>query len=126
VDVLENKITDPTSITKEVFDGYSKLLRERRKIIAFHPEGSQSVLATPSSVFGLLRKSPDGREAILSIINVTDQRVDFHLKLSEYDLKYLGDPIDILTGKNITSIKGELPIRLTAYQIMWISLNLEE
>jgi sucrose phosphorylase len=123
---FEKKLSDPSSIHKKVFNGYSKLLRIRRKTNSFHPKSSQSVIEVSSSVFGLLRKSPDREEAIVSLINVTDQVVEFSLSLADFQIGKIGNLRELISGIKVESTEDDIySIILTAYQIMWLYFQID-
>ena len=47
----------------------------RREHPAFHPYGSQAVVACAEGVFGLLRTSPDEKSQVLCLQNVSNRAV---------------------------------------------------
>jgi sucrose phosphorylase len=49
---------------------------------AFHPNGKQKVLMVSPNVFSVLRISPDGRERILTLTNITGKVVDLKINAS--------------------------------------------
>jgi glycosidase len=119
---FEKILNDPNSISRKVFDGYCDLLHKRKSNKSFHPKGSQIILSLPTSVFGILRKSPDESQALISLINVTDQDVVFSLDISEFLLNKQEIIQDILSNKNLIPDSGEYSITLSPYQVMWIQI----
>jgi hypothetical protein len=68
-----------------------------------------------------LRTSPDGRQQVLCLQNVSDQTLS--LNLSQFDLPDEG--FDILTGTLFS--KGELRhLEITPYQTRWFGADLEQ
>ena len=73
LDELEKALHSPGSLRAKVFKGYGKLLVERSKSAAFHPQGAQRILYFGKGIFAVLRISPDGRERMLCLHNVTGE-----------------------------------------------------
>ena len=73
LDELEKALHSPGSLRAKVFKGYGKLLVERSKSAAFHPQGAQRILNFGKGIFAVLRISPDGRERMLCLHNVTGE-----------------------------------------------------
>ena len=73
LDDLENDLNTPSSLRALVFDGYRKLLQQRAASPAFHPQGGQEILHLNPGVFAVLRTSPDGREKMLCLHNVSGE-----------------------------------------------------
>lgn len=87
LDALESELADATSIRAAVFSGYADLLRQRAGSRAFHPQGGQEVLNLGPGIFALRRTSPDGRESVLCLHNVsgeTEQAGGVDLEAYEY------------------------------------------
>jgi len=74
---LEGELAGPDSLRAQVFTRYRQLLRARASSSAFHPHGTQNVLAAERGMFALRRTSPDGLEKVLCLQNVMarEQRV---------------------------------------------------
>jgi glycosidase len=70
---LEQELADPSSLRKQVFDRYRRLLIQRASSTAFHPQAAQSILDAGGGIFALLRTSPHGTERMLCLQNVTAQ-----------------------------------------------------
>ncbi len=63
----------------QVLEGYRSMLAARIAQPAFHPDGDQKVVELPDpGLLGFVRTSPDGRQRILVLLNVSDrlQRVE--------------------------------------------------
>ena len=104
---LKGELSERGSRRELVYSALTRLLRERRKHRAFHPEGPQTVLSLHRQIFAVERQSPDGGEKILSIINLSDTPVSLQPKFR--------GRVDIITGTTL-----EKQIDLEPYGIRWL------
>ena len=72
---LERELADPSSVRARVLAALKTLLAKRRASAAFHPSARHKVLDVDPRVFALERTSRDGRNSVLCLHNLTDQRV---------------------------------------------------
>lgn len=70
-------------IPGRAFHTLVRALRIRRKIPSFHPDGLQRVLNLGEQVLAVERRSPDGRQAVLCLNNLTGKRHVVHLDRNE-------------------------------------------
>jgi sucrose phosphorylase len=109
---LEDLLSDPATIPAQVFRRLGRLLSIRRAQAAFHPYGDQKVILTTAGVFGLLRTSPDQKEQILCLQNISNREEALTgLNLSD---KWTYDLIEDKQRNASTSIT------LKPYQTMWL------
>src|SRR5215211_2704320 len=78
---LERRLGDPTDSASMVFARMSRLIGLRRSQPPFHPNRPQRVIADVDPFFVVLRSSPDGREHVLCVQNVSDQPHNVQLDL---------------------------------------------
>jgi sucrose phosphorylase len=104
---VRGELSERGSRRELVYSALIRLLRERRKHQAFHPEGPQTVLNLHRQVFAVERKSPDGSETILSIINLSDEPVSLRPTFR--------GRFDIIAGTIL-----EKQIDLEPYGIRWL------
>jgi glycosidase len=71
IELLENDLNDPLSLRSQVFTRYNQLLLRRSSSAAFHPHGGQKILDLGPDVFAVLRSSPDCKQKVLCLQNVT-------------------------------------------------------
>ncbi len=76
---LKHLLIDPVTVTSRVFSQYVQLLKKRASCSAFHPDGAQTVLELEDGLFGILRTSPDGREKLACISNMSSESRDIQL-----------------------------------------------
>ena len=117
---LEAELADPSSLRHQVFSAYTHLLRQRAKRPAFHPHGSQRVFAGSEALFTVLRVSPDGRDRVLCLHNISAQVQRINLDDAEYtDLEF-----DLISGKHYRRA-GDAPLVIQPYQVLWLVAKYE-
>lgn len=104
---MVKELETPGTIRNFVFNRLSLLIGERRKHRAFHPGGKQNVLQLNPRIFAVERHSSGGDEMILSLINVSEERVTLSL---EHPYKK-----DVLTGKTFSK-----EISMAPYEVLWL------
>ena len=119
--VLEAQLRDPNSLRHRVFRRYAHLLRVRTSQRAFHPSGTQTILVTEPPLFALLRTSPDGRERLLCVHNVSAAPQALRLDLSQLQMPR-GEALEDLVGGTWyeSGADAELMLNLAPYQVLWL------
>ena len=116
-DKLKESLANSDSREHKIFTEFMKLIHKRKSEKAFHPNGKQEVLFLKKGIFSLLRTSPDGKEKIIALHNVTDNIQKFCFTKNQYGLNKK-EYFDIISEKTINVEK----IFLTPYQIMWLKI----
>ena len=116
---LDVELADSTSLRHAVFSGYAHLLSHRINEKAFHPNGAQTILDLEDSVFCMMRTSPDGKEIVLALHNVSDTHQNLTLKPEKIKIDDNGYFEDILSDKTYFS-KPEISIKMSPYEILWL------
>ncbi len=120
-DELERQLADPSSLRHKVFYPYLHLIRTRAAQRAFHPNGAQRVLFGNEALFTLLRTSPDGREKIICIHNVSDAAQPFQTDLKALSIQHAGTLRDIISGNSYAvSDDNDLALTVGPYQVLWL------
>ncbi len=118
---FERRLADPQRHERAVFERLAELIRIRRSQAAFHPNGPQRVLAAGDALFTLLRSSPDGREHILCVHNVSGHpqtlRIDDVPELAGAVLHDLVDETSLAAGEQA------IELEVGPYQVCWIKLR---
>jgi len=113
---LEHDLLDPSSMRHEVFGRHRELLMARASSPAFHPYGSQQVFRGNDRVFGLWRFSPDARNRVLCLHNISPEPADVDLASVE------GSTVsDLLNGGEHWLAPGHL--HLEPYQVRWLDIH---
>ncbi|HEX9372943.1 MAG TPA: alpha-amylase family glycosyl hydrolase [Roseiflexaceae bacterium] len=117
---LERRLDDPGDTAGAVFARMAALIGVRRGQRAFHPSGPQRVLAGDDALFTILRSSPDGREHILCVHNVSDQARFLDLRARDLP-EIAGRPLaDLVGGGALPAWDGEMPVEIGPYQVLWL------
>ena len=114
---LKEDLANSDSREYKIFAEFKKLIYKRKSKKAFHPNGKQEVLFLKKEIFSLLRTSPDGKEKIIALHNVTDNIQKICFKKNQYNLNKK-EYLDIISEKMIDIEK----ISLKPYQIMWLKI----
>lgn len=114
---LKEDLSNSDSREHKIFTEFIKLIYKRRSEGAFYPNGKQEVLFLKKGIFSLLRTSPDGKEKIIALHNVTDNIQKFRFIKNQYGLNK-SEYFDIISEKKINIEK----ISLKPYQIMWLKI----
>jgi glycosidase len=115
INAVEAELADPHSLRSRVLETYRRLLINRRKHKAFHPNGSQQVLDLNPAVFALLRTSPDGNEQIVALHNLANAPVTISLK--KKPLASVGYYTDLIANR---PVQADAELCLGPYQVMWL------
>jgi sucrose phosphorylase len=115
---LEEELAETTSLRRQVFDAYSRLLRARAAEPAFHPQGRQKILFLDNGVFALTRTDLKGNSHVLCLHNVAGETRDLQVPLAEHGLP-LGPWRDRITGSRVSARDGSLDLSLPAYAVRW-------
>ena len=119
-DELLRTLAQPLSRSAAVLTGYRRLLATRRQQPAFHPDGPQQVPAdVPPWLVAVLRTSPDGRQRILVLVNVSRRPQTWELAPEIAR----GPARDLLSGRTWPSLTR---IELDPHQTLWLELAIPE
>ncbi len=97
-----------------------EISRVRTRNRAFHPCGEMRVLTPSTSLFSVLRISPEGDRHVLAMANVTDAIVRV-----EFPIEDLGVPdtdwYDLIRGEHWSGSGDTLSVELGPYDVMWLT-----
>jgi sucrose phosphorylase len=118
-DELMGELSRKDSSTSFIFKRYQEMLEIRKKLPAFHPNGTQKVYDAGSDFFLLERRDPDDTEAVLVVCNMTSESKTADLvqmglpvgRQSEYE-NLLDSRINIAGGK----------VEMEPFEVLWIRL----
>ncbi|MCG2633589.1 MAG: sugar phosphorylase [Gammaproteobacteria bacterium] len=116
-DELEALLNNPSTPNASVFTELTRVLQLRRHQPAFHPDGLQETVDMGPSLFALRRTSPDGRQRILAVSNVT-QRPQ-HVALAPQRRSGNGQSWYDLLSSQYTGADIE-ELLLQPYQTVWL------
>ncbi len=114
---LERRLADEDSDQARVVEELLRLLSIRRRQPAFHPNATQFTLHLGEGLLGFWRQSPDRRQSVFNISNISPQ--EQRLTLASINLICTERWYDLLSGANYDDARAELV--LAPYQTLWIS-----
>ncbi len=91
---LKNLMANHESETGHVFQIYKKLLRIRRRQLAFHPDTSQHVLTLEDGLLGIERVLADKSQHIIAVFNFTHEAKTLRLNALPEDIREWKELID--------------------------------
>ena len=112
-------LDDPFSKISRINRELGRLITIRTKQRAFHPNGDQRILKISPSIFAVLRRSPEGRQLILALTNITSEvcRIDIPLDLlgtSETQWR------DLVSEMEWSADGKLLHLTLLPYDVIWL------
>jgi glucosylglycerate phosphorylase len=126
---INRTVIDDHAITealKEPLSKISRINRELGRLItirtrqpAFHPNGEQRVLMLSDQLFSVLRISPDGRQHLLTLLNVTTRMCRLEISLSQLDRQET-HWYDLVSDMEWMVEGGQFCLSLQPYDIMWL------
>jgi sucrose phosphorylase len=121
---LEAELADPNSLRSQVFRRYAHLLRARAGQVAFCPDSSQSIVSASDALFVLLRTSPDSREQVLCVHNVSGATQPLEIAPEALSIEPGTQMRDLLSGEAFTvDWGGALAITVAPYQVLWLRVG---
>lgn len=116
---LEGELGSAASLRARIFGGLKELLQVRRRQSAFHPQAAQRVLGGDERLFAVRRISPDGKEWLLCLHNVSSEPVSIASLVAA-----TGDAqtwTDLLTGCRYEPGSADAAnTRLEGFQTLWL------
>jgi glycosidase len=119
---LRRLLDDKTSRAHRILKRLLKLASIRVHCPAFHPNGGQRIIMENDHVFSLVRTSPNGRQRILTLTNVTNETQRLYLRKEDFD-RWPKAFKNLLTG-HTKNVKGAMiSFSLRPYQVKWLLLS---
>jgi len=126
---INRKVIDSTAINEALKDPISKISRINRELgrlisirtkqRAFHPNGYQKVFMFSPDIFSVLRISPDGRQYLLCLTNITDRPCRLDISLSEVGIT-ASNWYDLVSDMEWMTEDDILHITLQPYDVIWL------
>jgi glucosylglycerate phosphorylase len=117
-EALERELAETGSLRAQVFAGLRALLRVRSGCTAFHPAGAQEIICTDPRLFALRRTSPDGREHMLCLQNVSAETVTVVVPSAAVQA---GRPWRVVLGRRdaLELVDRGVQAALLPYEVLW-------
>ncbi len=116
-----NDVLERDTEHRAVFSRLKSLMALRKRQIAFHPNATQYTLHISSEVFAFWRQSPDRKQSIFALHNIS--RSSQTIQLTELNLIATDAWQDLVSGTMLDNLSGS--VELAPYQYMWISNGIE-
>lgn len=116
---LMRSFRHPRSKKYRINRDLGKMIHTRCNHRAFHPNGSQKVLALSPAVFAVVRTTPEGDRPVLTLTNVTGMKRRIEISIEEAN-GYEGSWRDLLSEKKFSPRKEKLSIPLQPYEVVWL------
>ncbi|QEP44851.1 alpha-amylase [Ectothiorhodospiraceae bacterium BW-2] len=114
---LEVLLQDETSRQRQVLDRLRRLIALRKRQPAFHPNATQFTLHLGCAIFAFWRQSPDRRQSIFAVNNISAEPQLF--RLSELNLIVTDEWQDLISGYRYQQFNET--VELKPYQTLWIT-----
>lgn len=106
------------SLRNLIFFEYSRLLKARASTAAFHPQGAQKILDLSRQLFALERISPQSKQRVLCLHNVSNQKLAIQIPKEYRNAQWN----DLLHPKK-TGVSNFASIQLSPYQVVWLEMR---
>ncbi|MBU4444034.1 sugar phosphorylase, partial [bacterium] len=117
---LMTDLVDRGSLRSKVFYPYIEMIKKRGSEYSFHPMGKQSVLFCQSSVFAIKRISPDKKETVLCLHNLSKDSQQITIAIKDLQTIPVGGLLNILENRFYEVINGVLNIEMAPYEVLWL------
>ncbi|MDJ0037830.1 alpha-amylase family glycosyl hydrolase [Pantoea allii] len=107
---IEDALVNSSGLRHQVYTQLSKLIQQRRRLSAFHPDNPVMIFQSDNALLMMKRYQPDSGEGLLCVFNLSGRQVK--AQLPEAHLFQ-----DVIRGEKID---GTQPVTLDAWQFMWL------
>ena len=117
---LRADLADRESLRNKVFYPYIEMIKRRALERSFHPMGKQSSLFCHSSVFAIERISPDKKETVLCLHNLSKDSQQITIAIKDLQTIPISGLLNILENRFYIVINGVLNIEMAPYEVLWL------
>ena len=96
-----------------------EISKMRTRLRVFHPRGEMRVLSLSSSVFSVLRISPEADRRVLALTNVSGEVVRIECPIEQLGVED-ADWYDLVAGEHWSGRNGVLSVELGPYDVVWL------
>jgi glycosidase len=114
---LERELSDPQSLRQRIFKPLTHMLRIRAGEPGFHPNNEQHVLDFGEAILAIMRASPDGKDQILCLNNLSGESQSIGLNL---ELWKASGVIDLMQNHSLIGTQQDISLR--PFQFQWLRL----
>ncbi len=115
---LESELQNDQSLRAKVLRRFAALLKIRQSHPAFHPATGMQVHRAADQVFAVLRRTPDRKDTVLCLHNVSCAEVTVTLNLPTGGNGWK----NLLDGRIFSGAANEgIPMKLAPYEVLWLA-----
>jgi len=107
---IETDLAGGNWLRQQVYTRLGQLIQLRRRQPAFHPDNPMTLYESENAVLVLRRHQPESGDGLLCVFNLSGRSVETQLPVA-HTLQ------DVVSGKKID---GTQPVKLDAWQFMWL------
>ncbi|WP_028715879.1 alpha-amylase family glycosyl hydrolase [Pantoea ananatis] len=107
---IEDALVNSGGLRHQVYTRLSKLIQQRRRQTAFHPDNPLTLFQSDNALLIMKRYSHNGGDELLCVFNLSGRQIE--APLPEAHLFQ-----DVVSGEKID---GTQPVTLDAWQFMWL------
>jgi sucrose phosphorylase len=116
---LIETLEDPHTLTSKIIRKLNTFITIRTKQSAFHPNGAQSILKFQPEIFAVLRTSPNKDQHILSLINVTDDKIQVTIPMKTIQI-FKQEWYDLISQDRYSFKDNNISLTLKPYDVVWL------
>ncbi len=117
-EAIMNALKDPLSKVSRISREFGRLVKIRSKERAFHPNGEQKIIKLSPKIFSVLRKSPEGDETILALVNISKDICKLEIPIKEYGGDYWKDLVSEMEW--MADEDGKIYLKILPYDVVWL------
>jgi sucrose phosphorylase len=119
---VKSEINTPGTLRNRIFSGFQAMLRAKRSSRAFDPAGRMEILPTESSVFGILRMSPENDEYVIALVNVSPDISTVSLPIEVLPKPVKNTFRELIGGETMVATldRNSLRFQLAGYGVYWL------
>lgn len=114
-------LSNPQSLTHQIFSKYKKIVEIRISEKAFHPNAKQEIINFSKPIFSVKRTSVDEEEIILAIFNVSNQNQMIFIKNEIFGNNQIYELQNLLTFEKFI-MDTTLKLNVAPYEIVWLKV----
>ncbi len=117
-EAIMNALKDPLSKVSRISREFGRLVKIRSKERAFHPNGEQKIIKLSPKIFSVLRKSPEGDETILALVNISKDICKLEIPIKDFGGDYWKDLVSEMEW--MADEDGKIYLKILPYDVVWL------
>ncbi len=117
-EAIMNALKDPLSKVSRISREFGRLVKIRSRERAFHPNGEQKIIKLSPKIFSVLRKSPEGDETILALVNISRDICKLEIPIKDFGGEYWKDLVSEMEW--MADEDGKIYLKIMPYDVVWL------